>query len=517
MTKSSSSEKCCKRGKRGHRGFRGPNGISIVGPTGATGPAGPGDTSCDVLHTNITPCEGDTIFLHGEVGVDPSVSNPNNVAVVKAVGPNVSLALTPSGTGALLADEPDGTVVGGDPRGSKAVDLQMGRSTSTQVASGEFSVIGGGTSNIASGNTSTLSGGVANNSSGLGSTVSGGQLNNAAGISSTVGGGAQNFASGNSSTVGGGTQNLASGNTSTVSGGASNVSSGENSTVAGGFLNVASNTGSTVGGGVGNTSSNTSSTVGGGTSNISSGENSTVGGGLENVASGDFSTIAGGDQNVASGPNSTIGGGSGNSSGVYSTVPGGRNNTAVDVGFAAGSNANAANPRCFVWNSGLTATTDDDNQVIFNLRPLDNYIPGTGPETFNINGDVFVVGNLAASGSKPFVQSHPVLEGKKLRHFAIEDPYCDLIYRGQVRLANGTAVVNIDESTGMTAGTFAALTNSPLVYLTNDTNFDLVKVHDTSQVYTGIFTIVSNSIGSFAAVNWLVIAKRNGINDPIEF
>lgn len=50
---------------------------------------------------------------------------------------NSALVLTPKGTGALIAGpKPDGTAVGGNARGARAVDLAMLRGTAAQVASG---------------------------------------------------------------------------------------------------------------------------------------------------------------------------------------------------------------------------------------------------------------------------------------------------------------------------------------------------------------------------------------------
>ena len=71
--------------------------------------------------------------------------------------------------------------LGGNARGTQAVDMQDNRSTSSQVASGNHSVI------------------------------SGGRRNTASGADSVVGGGDQNVASGNYSAVPGGLQNTASG------------------------------------------------------------------------------------------------------------------------------------------------------------------------------------------------------------------------------------------------------------------------------------------------------------------
>jgi hypothetical protein len=63
---------------------------------------------------------------------------------------------------------------GGDPRGLHAVDLQSARSAATQVASGDYSVIGGGVDNTASGDAATVGGGEGNTASGDYSAIPGG-------------------------------------------------------------------------------------------------------------------------------------------------------------------------------------------------------------------------------------------------------------------------------------------------------------------------------------------------------
>ncbi len=99
--------------------------------------------------------------------------------------------------------------VGGNTRGSHAVDLQTDRALATQVASGADSVVGGG------------------------------YQNTAAGIESTVSGGRENIVNSNNATIGGGYLNTASGPFSTIPGGEHNTASGQYSIVAGGIWNSA--------------------------------------------------------------------------------------------------------------------------------------------------------------------------------------------------------------------------------------------------------------------------------------
>jgi hypothetical protein len=129
-----------------------------------------------------------------------------------------------------------------------AVDLQSTRGSPTQVASGKYSVIGGGLGNTASAHSSAVGGGLGNTASAPYSAVGGGRQNTASAPYSAVGGGRQNTASGYYSVVGGGLGNTANGNYSAVGGGLGNTASGYYSVVGGGKGNTASAPYSAVGG-----------------------------------------------------------------------------------------------------------------------------------------------------------------------------------------------------------------------------------------------------------------------------
>lgn len=218
--------------------------------------------------------------------------------------------------------------VGGSPRGSGSVDLQVNRSAASQVSSGSRSTIGGGTKNTSSGSAST---------------VGGGDTNTASGDWSFVGGGNSNTASNNQfATVAGGTSNTSSGVSSFIGAGSSNVSSNDHSAVAGGFLNRASGVDSTVGGGNHNTASGTESTVSGGVTNSASGSDSTVGGGQSNTATG-----------------------------ANSTVPGGRNNSATGVdSFAAGRQSSATASGAYVWSDAIGTVHQDHGANTYSVRAV---------------------------------------------------------------------------------------------------------------------------------------------------
>lgn len=125
---------------------------------------------------------------------------------------NVNLVLSPKGSGAIVTQVADNTVLGGNQRGSFAVDLQSSRSNSDHVAAGNYSVVGGGQNNRVFANLAinsdfaTVSGGYQCSASGAYTTVAGGRENSATSTEATVCGGRSNLARANSC-VGGGFDN----------------------------------------------------------------------------------------------------------------------------------------------------------------------------------------------------------------------------------------------------------------------------------------------------------------------
>jgi hypothetical protein len=121
----------------------------------------------------------------------------------------------------LTAQVANNAVSGGNKRGTRAVDWQTNRSSATNVASGNFSTIVGGSSNTASGISSTAMGvgntasGISSTAMGVGTTASGnsstamGELTTASGFKST--------AIGNGTTASG-SGSTAMGNVTTASG-----------------------------------------------------------------------------------------------------------------------------------------------------------------------------------------------------------------------------------------------------------------------------------------------------------
>ncbi len=102
-----------------------------------------------------TPYTGLANFTESNFTFDsrPGVKfTPNNAAT------DVDLVLQPKRYAAIIAQQPDGTNIGGNKRGFQATDFQRFRTNASQVASGQYATIVGGTSNTASGTTSTAMG-----------------------------------------------------------------------------------------------------------------------------------------------------------------------------------------------------------------------------------------------------------------------------------------------------------------------------------------------------------------------
>ena len=116
---------------------------------------------------------------------------------------NSDLVLTPKGTGALIAGpKPDGTAVGGNARGTNAVDLQTKRFAANNVASG-VSAVAIGESNVSSA-TNSVAIGVENTASSNYATCFGVGNTAQTGTQAAVLGGRANIASGSGSVVCGG-------------------------------------------------------------------------------------------------------------------------------------------------------------------------------------------------------------------------------------------------------------------------------------------------------------------------
>lgn len=204
--------------------------------------------------TQFKTINGNSIFGAGNIVISTGLTNwteafnsgtqATSSFTALNVAANVNAALVPKGTGAIVAQIPDGTVAGGNARGQYAVDLQIVRGNAAQIASGDFSV-NFGVNNTASGFTSSALGGNLNVASGKSVVVSGqqntasdefavsfGYLNNASKkFSATLSGQSNSAITQDGSLVVGGKGNTTSGSYAVVVNGVSNTASGGNSGV----------------------------------------------------------------------------------------------------------------------------------------------------------------------------------------------------------------------------------------------------------------------------------------------
>jgi len=369
---------------------------------------------------------------------------------------------------------------GGNARGQDAVDLQRVRSAATQVASGQYSVIGGGQNNTASNQSATVGGGNSNTASGLAATIGGGSSNTASGNFATVGGGQQDTASGVLATVGGGWLNRATDSAATVSGGRNNIASAGYATVGGGRNNAAdwwyatvsggSNnvaTGNyctisgganniagysyaavsddgieirfggynTIGGGANNTADGWYNTIGGGANNATSHPlfvmYATIGGGRNNIVSGSYATVGGGGGNIASDSAATVGGGRENTaSGAFSAVPGGYSNTAnANFNLVFGENVDPSvteTHRVYFFGDGSTSPARPSGFLVINRLDGDHPIHvGTNGSTTNGGGAYLSGGGTWTNASsrsfkERFVQYRPAEVLEKILQLPVE-------------------------------------------------------------------------------------------------
>jgi hypothetical protein len=184
-----------------------PVGITVSGGniTGIGGTLGTVDNAVPRADgTGGVTAQGSDIVID-----DATTSTQANVAITNqhAGQTNSALVLSPKGTGALIAGaKPDGTSTGGNARGDFAIDLQLSRTSSGQVATGQRSAICGGGENATSNSYAGVLAGHQNGASGSRSAICAGQTNSASGSRSGVLSGNTNTASATSAVTVGGEQ-----------------------------------------------------------------------------------------------------------------------------------------------------------------------------------------------------------------------------------------------------------------------------------------------------------------------
>ncbi|MCY1521355.1 hypothetical protein D9M68_561660 [compost metagenome] len=152
---------------------------------------------------------------------------------------NGDFALVPKASGSLLASIPDNGTTGGNKRGTKAIDLQLERSASDQIAGGNYSTVVGGRRNKVTGDHGSAFGGLQNLCQGIYSTILGGTGCTTNGVVACVVGGDTCQATADYTAVLGGSTNIASATYAVVSGGDGNQATAQWSGVLAGRGNLA--------------------------------------------------------------------------------------------------------------------------------------------------------------------------------------------------------------------------------------------------------------------------------------
>lgn len=103
--------------------------------------------------TQFKTINGNSIFGAGNIVISAGLTNwteafnsgtqATSSFTALNVAANVNAALIPKGTGAIVAQIPDGTASGGNARGANSVDLQLIRGSANQVVSGNRSFAAG--------------------------------------------------------------------------------------------------------------------------------------------------------------------------------------------------------------------------------------------------------------------------------------------------------------------------------------------------------------------------------------
>ncbi len=155
----------------------------------------------------------------------------------------------------------------------------------------------------------------------------------------------------------------------------------------------------------------------------------------------------------------------------------------------------------------IGTTQETDRNAIY----IPRFSGNVGIGKSNPSATLDVNGSLAKT-SGTFDIPHPLYPStnRRLVHSFIEGPRCDLIYRGNKQLVNGTISINIDnESTqlpecGMDNGTFESLCRNPTFFLQNTSGFNRVI----GNISSNYLTITCESSTSNDIISWMVVAER---------
>jgi hypothetical protein len=159
---------------------------------------------------------GVTGFTSAENTTAPNATVYVDSLTASAASTDADVAFVAKGAGATLAQVPTGTTAGGNKRGTYATDLQKDRQAASQVASGAWSVLGGGYRCTVSGDNAVVVGGDQNRATLSNAFVGSGYNNLASNFYAAVVSGDSNTASGQYAFIGAGSSNTADASFSSV-------------------------------------------------------------------------------------------------------------------------------------------------------------------------------------------------------------------------------------------------------------------------------------------------------------
>lgn len=388
-------------------------------------------------------------------------------------------------------------------RGVSAVDLQMSKALSTQVAAGDYSVITGGQNNRVSSNYSVIVGGLSQLISSSQAAIAGGGSNTVSGNNSFVGAGSVNAVTGSYSTIMGGTSNSIRNTFSAIGGGISNTAlvNGSGHFIGAGAFNQTNNASSAVLTGSGNTIANNFGSVMSGQSN--------------NASTQAF--VGAGVFNRATSGNASIFAGSGNNSPVASPIMGGLSNmvgnNSVFIGAGQFNSITLGNvSNSIVTGSGNIGSSTQTMSMVMggqsNSFARADVFMGAG-----LNNTVNAVSGTLVAGS------NNSLTGATAISFSGMGQNCtganSLLAGGLYNTISGTV-------SGILSGSGNTIANSGNIIMSGQGNsiivsqadgfigggfFNSISGNNTTRIYTGILTGSGNSTNN--ATTGTILGGKN--------
>ena len=168
-----------------------------------------------------------------------------------------------------------------------------------------------------------------------------------------------------------------------------------------------------------------------------------------------------------------------------------------------------AEPGAMWWNSDT-----GDLLLYYNDGDSTQWVSAIGGAggffTLNSATNTITTPYTISAPSKSFIISHPLpslSDEYYLIHTSVEGPEATLLYRGRVQLTNGRAIVNIDEHSRMTEGTFVALSHNANCHISNNVDWTPVR----GRVEGNILTIEAKESDCNVEVEWLVTCERRDL------